>query len=433
MKKVLVCLLIICCVFSSVFAGGSKEEKKETIRKETFAPIDEKVTIKAWYTFGNKNEENFLKAVSDFNASQNFITLEAVGQTWNEINPKIMASLVAGNSPDIIFCSSAADVNNYVDMSVAVDLLPFITDENIGIKDFDDYNKAIMEEAKQWDGKMYMFPISRTGETMYYNRDFFREHNISVPTTWKELEETAKEITALTGREALGSDYLDENYVDMVTQMGGTYIDYENKTAPWDSKESYDALNYLLGLRKQGLLRLKGDDSSLMTPFAAGLIEMVLGSSANYSKFKTQYGVTFDVGAAEIPTTEGISTDYVTMWGVNAVILSSNALREQAAFEFLKFWTGKEYQAQWAIGYDAMPVRGSAIESDEYQEYLKNALSTAVVVSEYDRLGYQKAATGASTANKAITSCIDEILLGTLSIDDAVKQYKTIAEEALQE
>ena len=107
-------------------------------------PISEKVTISAWYTFGNKNEENFLAAIADFNASQDFITVEATQQTWNEIDAKIMAALKAQNPPDIIFCSDAATTNNYVDMDVAVDLLPYITDQNIGIADFDDYNAGII-------------------------------------------------------------------------------------------------------------------------------------------------------------------------------------------------------------------------------------------------------------------------------------------------
>lgn len=396
-------------------------------------PVSEPVTVTAWYTFGNKNEENFLAAIKDFNESQDYITVEATQQTWNEVNAKIMAALKAGNPPDIIFCSAAADTNNYVDMDVAVDLLPYITDANIGIADFDDFNASAVAESSQWDGHMYMLPISRTGEVMYYNADFFAANNLTAPTTWEELEALCATITSITGREAMGSDYLDENYVDMVTQMGGTFIDYANKTACFDSAESLAALNYFKNLEEKGYLRLKGDDSSLLSPFSAGLTQISLGTSANYAKLFTQYGVTFNVGVCEIPTVAGTKSDYVTMWGVNAVVLKSTELRQQAAYEFLKFWTAADYQATWGIGYDAMPVRGSAIESAAYQEYLKTALSTAVLVEEYDRLGYQPAATGASDATKAITACIDEILLGTLSIDEAVAQYKADADAALQQ
>lgn len=396
-------------------------------------PVSEPVTVTAWYTFGNKNEENFLAAIADFNASQNYITVEATQQTWNEVNAKIMAALKAGNPPDLIFCSAAADTNNYVDMDVAVDLLPYITDANIGIADFDDYNASIIAECCQWDGHMYMMPISRTGEVMYYNADFFAANGLTAPTTWEELEQLCAAITAITGQEAMGSDYLDENYVDMVTQMGGTFIDYANKTACFDSDESLAALNYFKNLEEKGYLRLKGDDSSLLSPFSAGLTQISMGTSANYAKLFSQYGVSFNVGVCEIPTIAGTSTDYVTMWGVNAVVLKSTELRQQAAYEFLKFWTAADYQATWGIGYDAMPVRTSAIESAAYQEYLTTALSTAVLVEEYDRLGYQPAATGASDATKAITACIDEILLGTLTIDEAVAQYKADADAALQQ
>ncbi|MEG2119824.1 MAG: extracellular solute-binding protein [Pseudoflavonifractor sp.] len=396
-------------------------------------PVSEPVTITAWYTFGNANETNFLAAIDAFNSSQAFIKVEATQQTWNEINAKIMASLTAHTQPDLIFCSSAADVNNYVDMDVAVDLTPYVEDATIGIADFDDFNASAVSECTQWDGHMYMMPLSRTGEVMYYNADFFDENGLTPPATWAELQTLCEKITEITGKEALGSDYLDENYVDMVTQMGGSFIDYANKTACFDSEESRKALGYLKGLQSSGCLRLKGDDSNLLTPFAANLIQVVLGTSANYAKLFSQYGVGFNVGVCQIPTIENTASDYVTMWGVNAVVLKSEALRQQAAYEFLKFWTSTEQQATWAIGYDAMPVRSSAIASDAYQTYLKTALSTSVLVDEYDRLGYQPAATGATDATNAITACIDELLLGTLSMDDAIAQYKSDADAALQQ
>lgn len=433
MKKLITIIAVFCIACLAIFAGGAKESTKEEEQIASFSPISEKVTIKAWYTFGNTNEKNFLKAISDFNASQEYVTIEATQQTWNEIDAKIMAALAAGNPPDIIFCSDAATTNNYVDMEVAVDLLPYINDSTIGIKDFDDYNAQVMQEAQQWDGHMYMFPISRTAEVMYYNADFFAENNLTVPSTWDELEALCAKITKITGKEAMGSDYLDENYVDMVTQLGGQFVDYANKTACFDSAESKKALTYFKNLEQKGYLRLKGDDSSLSTPFAAGLIQIVMGTSANYSKFAKTYGASFNIGAAQIPTVEGTKTDYVTMWGVNAVVLKSNNLRQQAAYEFLKFWTQASYQAQWAIGYEAMPVRSSAIDSTEYQEYLKSAPSVTVLVEEYSRLGYQPAATGAKKVNNAIVSCIDEILLGTLSIDDAIATYKADADAALNE
>lgn len=60
-------------------------EPQATEEPAGMQPISEKVTISAWYTFGNKNEENFLAAIADFNASQDFITVEATQQTWNEM------------------------------------------------------------------------------------------------------------------------------------------------------------------------------------------------------------------------------------------------------------------------------------------------------------------------------------------------------------
>lgn len=443
MKKFM-CLLLTAVMILSCNACAKKSpavetapaeeppENTETIAPIEMKPVDEKVTINIWHTFQGKPGENFDKVVKEFNESQDYITVQAVAQSWDEYNSKIMAALTAKNAPDIIFCSTAGDVNNYVDIDTAVDLTPYIENENIGITDFNDFNPTIMAEAKQWDGKMYMLPVSRTGEVMYYNADFFKENNLEVPSTWTELHDLAISLTETSGEECMGSDFMDENFIDMMTQAGSDFIDYESKTANFDSELAVESLNYWKELADAGCLRMKGDDYNLLPSFASGLIQIVLQSSASYDRLMNNFDVQFEIGVAQMPTTEGTETDYVTMWGQNAVILKSDDLRQQAAFEFLKYWTSPENQAAWGIAYGALPIRESSIQLPEYQEFLNEALATKVLLEGYDRLGFKPAVTGGAAANNALASCIDEIVIGTLNVEEAIAQYKADADKALQ-
>ena len=63
------------------------------------------------------------------------------------------------------------------------------------------------------------------------------------------------------------------------------------------------------------------------------------------------------------------------------------------------------------------------------KEDLKIGVMEADIDSDVDAVTI--AATGAKAANNAIAACIDEVLLGTLSIDDAIAQYKADADAAL--
>ena len=118
---------------------------------------------------------------------------------------------------------------------------------------------------------------------MYYDADFFKENNLQPPKTWAELETLCAKIHEITGGYAIGSDYLDENYVDMVTQLGGEFIDYENKVAPWDSEESLTALKYFKNLEEKGYLIRKENpaDGRSRLLFATEKAEQLKNSKAH--------------------------------------------------------------------------------------------------------------------------------------------------------
>ena len=49
-------------------------------------------------------------------------------------------------------------------------------------------------------------PFNKSTDVLIYNKTFFDENNLSVPTTWDEMEQVSKQIKELTGNAALGFD-----------------------------------------------------------------------------------------------------------------------------------------------------------------------------------------------------------------------------------
>lgn len=437
------------CLFASVclFTGCAKKVPQQGVAQsaaqstETVvqnagtqsAPAPTKndpVVITAWYTFANTNEKNYQEAISRFNASQDKYKVVGVSQSWNEINEKVMSSLKAGNYPDII-AGEAPTISNYVKEGLVVDFLPYITDPVTGIKDFDDFLSSILDECKQWDGQMYMFPISRTGEVYYYNKTFFDEHGLTPPSTWDELYETSRKIHEITGTQAIGFDYLDDSYIDMLVQRGGAYIDVADKTAGFTSDISKEAVEYFKAMSDEGILRLKGEDRSLYMPFANGLVYSFVGTSASSSSVRSSVENAFEIGYAPIPQ-QG-EKPYVTMWGVSQSVFKSTPERQQGAFEFLKSFTGTDMNAQWAIGYNALPVRQSSIDSPAYQEFIQTGNPVIkVLVEQSSRYGYQPAVSGSYDTNNAITVALDEILIGVESVDKGLAEAQAEADAALR-
>ncbi len=434
---VFVCLLTGCAkkvpqqsAAQSAGASGTAAKSLAGTQSALSASKDGPVIITAWYTFANTNEKNYQDAISRFNASQDKYKVVGVSQSWNEINEKVMSSLKAGNYPDII-AGEAPTISNYVKENLVVDFMPYITDPIIGIKDFDDFLPSILDECRQWDGRMYMFPISRTGEVYYYNKTFFDTHGLVPPTTWTELLETSRKIHAITGKQVIGFDYLDDSYIDMLIQRGGIYIDTESKTAGFTSDTSKEVVEFFKTMADEGILRLKGEDRSVYMPFANELVYSFIGTSASSSSVVTSVEDSFEIGYAPIPQ-EG-DVEYVTMWGVSQSVFKSTPERQTGAFEFLKSFTSTDMNAQWAIGYNALPVRQSSIDSPEYQEFIKSGNPVIkVLVDQSDRYGYQPAVSGSYDTNNAITIALEEILIGVESIDKGLSEAQVEADVALK-
>ncbi len=89
---------------------------------------------------------------------------------------------------------------------------------------------------------------------------------------------------------------------------------------------------------------------------------MLVGSNASETFVKQGVNNKFEIGVAPYPAKE------VMQQGTDLFVFNSaTAEQKTAAYEFLKFLTTKENQITWAKDTGYIPVRESAINSDEYK------------------------------------------------------------------
>ena len=133
------------------------------------------------------------KVIPDFE-EQYGITVDAVQMEAADVVKQITAMNQAGKMDiDVI----AQDVNN---------LTPLVY--NGLVEDLSEYTDQIPEEsigslaeAGVFDGKTYFMPYRPNAEINYYNTDMFEKYNLTPPTDWDSLYDTAK---ALKEQEGLG-------------------------------------------------------------------------------------------------------------------------------------------------------------------------------------------------------------------------------------
>ena len=130
---------------------------------------------------------------------------------------------------------------------------------------------------------------------------------------------------------------------------------------------------------------------------------MYIGSNAGETFVKQGVGDKFEVGAAPYPSKPSLQqgTD---------VYMFSSATPEQrtAAYEYLKFMTTTESQITWAKETGYIPVRKSAIDSDQYKN--SGSLIAPILAEATSDLYTNPILSGADSAFRESGTVLESIL-----------------------
>ena len=341
MKKLAASCAVLFGLSSMVACSNPNENQNEQENKDLLTSIENPVEIEFWHAMSGPNEAAVNQLVEDFNATvgqEKGITVKPIYQgAYNDLKSKVTAAIKAKTAPAI--SQAYPDwVAEYLQSGAVVELDNYIFHEEVGIENFDDIAEAYRKENSQYEGnKFYSLPFNKSTEVLYYNKTFFDQNNLTVPTTWDEVEEVSAKIKELTGKTAFGIDAPANYFITMVQQFGGQYTNSNGDIlfAEDGAKYAIEALELLKRNADAGYWRLPGEDKYLSGPFMSELLYMYTGSSAGYSHIAT---ADFEVGIAPIPQISK-ETGAVIQQGTNVVVFNQNKSQEEvyAAYEFAKF------------------------------------------------------------------------------------------------
>ena len=287
-KKIVSLLLAGTMVFSLTACGSSKGEEKAKKAKgeKIVTEISEPIELQYWHSISNPIHLKVLEGlVDEFNETVGKEKNISVVPTFNgssaDLYSNVIAAIKAGTAPDVTLALRPY-VADYLQTEYVVDLAPYIADEEVGMKDFDDIFKGLSDGGSTYTKEgLYSLPIHSYSEVLYYNVDFFNENNLTVPTTWDELIETSEKIHEITGAPAFGWDNLVGSFMTLVKQYGGRYTDQDGKI--YFANEDEDVALKVLNLWKDnveaGIWRTAGEDMFFSGPFANEQIPMYIGDS----------------------------------------------------------------------------------------------------------------------------------------------------------
>jgi multiple sugar transport system substrate-binding protein len=249
---------------------------------------------------------------------------------------------------------------------------PKLTDAAWDPKDF----FASFTKASTVDGKQIGVVINAETSLLSYRKDLFDRFKVKVPTTMKELEETAKFFHGkeVDGKKMVGITLRGKGaaatsqWVDFLYSFGGAWTNAQGKSA-FASAQDVAAFKYY-----GDILRNYGPEGGAMLHWAESTSVFMEGKAAmiyDANVFKSLYEnpkeskVAGKIGYAVIPAGPAGSVPHVSNWSLS-INKNSDPKRQKAAWLFVQWATNKP-NALGALLAGVPAGRASAWDSAEYK------------------------------------------------------------------
>ncbi|HAJ37699.1 MAG TPA: hypothetical protein DCL15_18680 [Chloroflexi bacterium] len=340
------------------------------------------------------------------------VQLEPVGS--GDYYARILTQIAAGDPPDLLQIGDDA-VPMFVDKGAFLPLDDFIASEQYPL-DTSIYLPGVMEPGK-WNGAQYLLPKDFSPLAIYYNKKLFDAAGVPYPQegwTWDDLLATAQQLTLtdasgnvtqwgiqLPGPWTTGFEY-------WVAAAGGSLVseDGANFVGYMDSPEVQRAVQFYADLYHKYKVAPPPAD---MNAFGGGNSEFDSGKAAmrlfgRWPQAGMKQNPNIDLGVAPLPA--GAKRAGVLFWGGFGI--SSLSENPEAAWRFLRFYTGAEGAEVWKDW--ALPTVKSVADSSG----LSNDPIEGVWLNELNHLApraYVFTPYWGQTADPALRRVLESVIL----------------------
>ena len=316
-----------------------------------------KVTVTFYHTMGQKLQEVLNAWIPEFNKQYPNITIEHKQQgSYDDLRKQITTELNGGNSPSMAYCYPD-HVALYNKSRAVATLDDFIASETMGLGQAtaNEFVRGYYEEGRAYgDGKMYTLPYSKSTEVLYYNKTFFNQHGLKVPTTWDEMEMVMEQILEIDPIAVpLGYDSEANWFITMCEQLNTPYTTAtEGQKFTYDVSTNHEFVGRLREWYQNGWVTTEEiygaytSDLFTQTDPTQAKSYMCIGSSAGasyqcpdpFTDENGQVSYPFEVGVA-LPPQINPEAPKVISQGPSLCMFKKSAQEMAATWLFMKFLT----------------------------------------------------------------------------------------------
>ena len=401
----------------------------------------EKIKIDFYSTMGKNLQDVFDAYLVEFNEMYPNIEVNHTQPgSYDDVRDQISTELSARNGPDLAYCyPDHVALYNKAGAVVRLDNLIEHSEYGLSKDQVNDFIPGYYEEGRQYgDGAMYTLPFSKSTEVLYYNKTFFAKHNLTVPTTWEEMETVCRKIKEIDPTSTpLGYDSESNWFITMCEQYGSPYTSATGDHFLFDNEVNRGFVKKMREWFKAGLVTTQ----EIYGSYTSGLfVATAEGENKSYMSIGSSAGAThqrpaknadntypFEVGIAPIPQVNQKKAKVISQGPSLCLFKGQNPQETLAAWLLMKFFTTNvAFQAEFSRASGYVPVLQSVAEVPTYKALLDKAdggdnvafLSAKVCLEQVDNYYTSPAFVGSSKAREEVGNIIVKVLGADPNADD---------------
>lgn len=423
MKKTMSSLMLLLLAVAIAACGTGTNDTNSTtganMGTDSSSPKpSEPVEIEFWNIWGGQLIDSL---VEEYNNSQSKVKVNAVfvQNGYEGIVEKLQVQAAAKKMPEVVsngllYTRFASDVVN------AVPLEPFIEREGY---DMSDYFPTMLDLGKNEQGQLIGLPYGISTPILYYNADHYRAAGLdpdNPPQTWEEFPEVAKQLTRDGHFGASVPIDFGWLYQALMETYGGSMMSADGKSVGLDSEASVNAVRMIADLvindKSMPLLQQIQTFESM----ARGDVSMLVNTTAGLGMVLPT--AQYELRTAPFPTYGG--KRIVPAGGSNLMIFTTDPVKQEAAWDFIKFLVDPKRSVQISMSTGYMVSRQTALDDPEMQQFLE---ANPVYKPTYEQIDemvpwFNFPGEGGSRVQKIISDQIQAVLQGQKTPEDAMKE-----------
>jgi sn-glycerol 3-phosphate transport system substrate-binding protein len=419
---------------------------------------DGRVEVIFWHSMGGVNGDALERMADGFNSSQGEFHVRPVFQGGFADSLKKLVSSFGTASMPVLIQLDDIQLRFMVDSEATAPVQDFIDGEEerapqsgltVELADFEP--RAIAYYSL--DGKLRAMPFNLSGPVLYYDKNAFRDAGLDPerpPATLEDVRAYSEQLLRRNDageiiRNGIALNISAWYFEQMLAKQGAQYANNGNgrdalaTEVRFDGPEGEAILAWWDDMVESGLATNVGQQGlQALLSVLSGKSAMAIESTAAMRSILQALGpAAANVGAGPLPAPYSPDGGIV-LGGAAAWIMSDRPeIEQRGAWEFLKYATQPEIQAQWHADTGYFPVRVSAWDLEPAATLHREVPQFTAAREQFLRSPVNRATEGAvigpfTQVRESVVEAFEQVLVGGKSPRDAINAAADEANRAIE-